>query len=114
MTAQTFISWFLTYKYLAVYVGAILEGPVLMTACGLLVKLGIVKFWYVYLALIFGDLTGDLAWYWIGHSYAHGFVKRFGRFVSIDEAMLERVKGVFHRHHEKILFLSIFYPKTLY
>lgn len=106
MTLEALIGWFLAYKYPSLYVGAIIEGPVLTMAAGLLIKLKMMGFWPAYVALVLGDLSGDFVWYWIGYSWAHPFVRRFGRFVSIDEALLERIKHIFHRYHEKILFVS--------
>ena len=106
MLPSTFLAWFALYRYPAFYVGAILEGPILMTLSGVFLRLGYVQFWPVYIALILGDLTGDLAWYGIGHWYARPFLARFGKFFSITEAALQSTERFYRRHHSNILFFS--------
>ncbi len=106
MSLTFFLAWFSAYKYAAFYVGAILEGPILMTMAGFMVRMGYVEFWPVFLALIVGDLTADLGWYALGRWTQRKFVKRFGKFFSVDEQMLARTEKLFHRHHVNILFFS--------
>lgn len=106
MLPAVLTAWLLPYKYLTFFLAAVIEGPVVMTFAGFLLKLGTVGFWPIFAVLVAGDLVADLGWYAIGRFYAHGFVARFGRYVSISEALLLRVKEIFANHQAKILFLS--------
>lgn len=96
----------LAFKYPALFVGAILEGPVLMTAAGFLYKLGYLSFWPAYFALLFGDLAGDVGWYWIGYHGAHRFIRRFGKFFGVTEESVKKLKVMFRKHEDKVLFIN--------
>ena len=96
----------LIFKYPALFIGAIAEGPVLMTAAGFIYKLGYLSFWPAYFALLLGDLAGDVAWYWLGYHGAHRFIRRFGKFFSITEDSVEKLKFLFRKHESKVLFIN--------
>lgn len=96
----------LEYKYLLMLPAAIIEGPILTMVCGLLVKLGRLSLVPTFLVLAVGDLLGDALWYWLGNTYGYGFVRRFGKFVSITEERVEIVKKIFHKYHIQILLVS--------
>ncbi len=82
------------------------EGPILSMIFGVLLKLGYFSFFPVYAALMIGDLIGDVVWYQIGYRYGHGFIRRFGKYFDISEESVLKVKHIFHRHKDSILFIS--------
>lgn len=92
--------------YIIVIILAGIEGPILSMIFGVLIKLGYFTFWPAYISLMLGDLLGDTIWYNVGRRYGHGFIKRFGKYVSVTEESVEKVTDVFHRHKYKILFIS--------
>jgi membrane protein DedA with SNARE-associated domain len=94
------------YRYLGIFLGTIIEGPVIMAAAGFLVRLGYFNFWLAYILMVLGDLVGDVLWYYAGYFGAKKFIEKFGRFFGITKEAMEKVKLLFHRHHNKILFLS--------
>lgn len=94
------------YKYVIIFPIAIIEGPILTFVCGTLFKLGYFDFWPLYLVLIFGDLAGDFAWYYLGYWTAKPLVKQFGIFLNITPAIFEKLELLFHGHKNKILFLN--------
>ena len=96
----------LQYKYPLMIPAAAIEGPILMMLCGLWARLGIIDFLPAYLCLNLGDLVGDTFWYWLGAEYGHGFIRRFGRFVSITEEHVASVQKIFHRYKIWILLIS--------
>ena len=100
----TYLAPFL--KYIAVFFGAIIEGPILMIAMGFFLRLGYVSFLPLYIALLAGDLTGDIVWYFVGYYFAKPIIARYGKFLSITPEIFEKVKKLFERHDSKILFLS--------
>ena len=73
----------LTYKYLILIPLSIVEGPVLMIVCGPLIVLGILNPLLVYLIIVFGDIVGDFAQYYIGYRG-----KRFLPYFKITEEKL--------------------------
>lgn len=94
------------YRYLGIFLGTIIEGPVIMTAVGFLVGLGHFNFWLAYILMILGDLVGDIGWYYVGYFGAKKFIEKFGRFFGINDESMEKVKVLFQKHHNKILLLS--------
>jgi membrane protein DedA with SNARE-associated domain len=94
------------YRYVGLLIGTFFEGPIVMAATGFLIKLGYFDILPAYLLLMAGDLFADIAWYYVGHFGAKTFIHKFGRFFGVTESIVEKVKGMFHRHHNKIIFFS--------
>ncbi len=92
--------------YLIIVVLACAEGPIISMIFGVLIKLGYFSFIPVYAALMIGDLMGDTVWYYIGRRWGHGFISRFGKYVSITEDKVSIINRIFHNHKYKILFVS--------
>jgi len=100
------VGWFSIYRYPVLYPLAIVEGPVLMMISGFLVRTGFFAFWPAYFYLMAGDLTGDVFWYLMGRHAARPLIRRFGKYLSIDEAAFAKFEQKFHEHQGKILFIS--------
>lgn len=96
----------IAYKYVIIFLGAIIEGPVLMVASGFLVHLGMLDFWPVFLTLLFGDLIADFFWYSLGYFGAKKFIWKYGHIISLDRDRVEKLEKKFHTHKNKILFIS--------
>lgn len=94
------------YRYIGLFLGAFFEGPIIMAAAGFLIKLGHFKVLPAFSMLLLGDLLADITWYYIGHFGARKFIQKFGRFFGVTENILEKVKKLFQRHHNKILLFS--------
>jgi len=77
-----------------------------MVASGILLRLGFFYFLPIYLSLMLGDFAADIAWYWIGFYSGRSFVERFGKYFSLTPEVVERVEFFFHKHQDKILFIS--------
>lgn len=101
-----FLSTVLYYKYLLAFFLAIFEGPTVMILGGLLLKLGYFSFWPLYIVLMAGDLTADIGWYALGYFGARPAVLKYGRFLSIDRALIDKTEKLFKEHPGKILFTS--------
>ena len=94
------------WVYIFIVFFAFAEGPYLSLVLGVVLKFGYFSFIPVYLALMFGDLIGDVFWYYVGYFYGHGFIKIFGKYFSITEQNIEKVKIIFHKYKHPILFIS--------
>jgi putative endonuclease len=103
---MTLIEYLLLYKYLAVFVAAILEGPVVMTAVGFLIKLGYLQPVFAYACLVLGDLVGDIGWYYLGYFGLFSIFSDFGEFIGFKKHISNKVAKLFRSHETKILFLS--------
>jgi len=93
-------------KYFLLFIGVVLEGPVIMIACGFLLRLEVFAFWPMYVTIMLGDLTGDVLWYYVGHLFAEPFLRRFGKYFGVNRENLELAKELFQKHHLRILFIS--------
>ena len=94
------------YKYPLVFLGALVEGPLVMIAAGFLLHLGMFSLAPLSAALIVGDLVADVGWYYIGYYFAEPFIRRWGHFFGISPELFEKTKEIFRRHHARILFIS--------
>jgi len=82
------------------------EGPILSMIGGVLIKLGYFSFLPIYIALMAGDLIGDVIWYYIGRFYGHRFIARFGKYFDLTEESVTKVTKIFHRYKHHILVIS--------
>jgi membrane-associated protein len=96
----------LYFSYAIVVIFACIEGPVLSMIFGVLIKLGYFSFWPIYAALMAGDLLGDTIWYHVGRYFGYPFIRKFGKYFSIDENSVTKISEVFHKHKYSILFIS--------
>ena len=94
------------FKYLLVFLITIVEGPAIMVFSGFLAKVGFLYWLPAYLALMAGDLAGDVAWYLAGRRWGMKFVDRFGRYFSLDRYSVEKVNEKFHNYKNSILLIS--------
>ncbi|MDE2038142.1 MAG: DedA family protein [Patescibacteria group bacterium] len=90
--------------YALVVLIAIVEGPIVSIAGGVLLRLDLLpSFWPLYVALMAGDLTGDILWYYIGAKAGQPFIARYGRFFNITETGVKKLEAIFHSHKNLIL-----------
>lgn len=106
MPFEHFLAGLSSFKYIFAFLLAVVEGPMVMVASGMLYRLGFLSFWPIYLALMLGDLTADLGWYAVGRYGARRFVDRWGRYFSLTPEVLDKLEKLFKDHHDKILFIS--------
>ena len=98
--------WIDSSKYVLLFLGMIIEGPIIMVASGFLYKLGQFSFLPMYLVLVFGDFTADVMWYSIGRFGTRTAIFKYGHFVGITPEALEKIEEAFNKFHQKILIIS--------
>jgi len=90
--------------YVLVFFGMMFEGDIFLLSTSFLTRLGYFDIFDFISAALFGALTGDLFWYWLGW--------RFGASENrISKYLLKHVKGIkidFQGHIFKKLLLSKF------
>ena len=62
----------------------------------------------VYLIVVAGDVTGDLAWYGAGRWSRSGSDRRWGRYLGLNSERLQRIEQHFERHSGKTLVVGKF------
>jgi membrane protein DedA with SNARE-associated domain len=106
MPIETILGYIVTYRYILIIPITIIEGPIIMVLCGFLIRFGTFDLIPIYATLVISDLVGDIGWYCVGRFWGLPFVQRFGKFFSITEKTLAKATALFHKHHNKILFIS--------
>jgi len=101
-----FLGFLASYKYVLLFVGIVIEGPILMVASGLLIHAGFFELTPAFWVIVVGDLTGDVVWYYVGYYFAEPMIRKHGHFLKITPEMLERAKKLFNKYHVKILLIS--------
>ncbi len=94
------------YIYAALFVGAFLEGPVVMMTGGFLLRLGQVTFVPLYLSLVLGDFLSDVVWYLAGYALARPFLLRWGSWLGITPDAIAKIEPIFKHYSLRILVIS--------
>lgn len=105
-TLHNLALWLESSKYILLIVGTIIEGPVVMMASGFLYGLGQFTLFPMYLALVFGDFIADIGWYLLGRYGTRNAIYKYGHFIGVTPATIERVENQFIKYHQKILIIS--------
>ncbi len=92
--------------YLLIIVVAFFQGPLLAVTFGILLSFGYLHVLPIYAALMVGDLIGDTIWYHVGRAYGEAFLARWGRYVGVTTASVARMRRLFHRYRNYVLFIS--------
>ncbi|MDE2030846.1 MAG: DedA family protein [Patescibacteria group bacterium] len=100
------IDFLYTFKYFVLFISTIIEGPIIMIASGFLIHTGFLDLFPSFIAIMFGDLVGDVVWYGIGYYFAGPVLEKHGHFMSITPQLFEKSKELFHKYHTKILLIS--------
>ncbi len=107
--ANWIVAFGATHDYLVYILIAIIacaEGPWISLVLGVILRLGFLYFWPIYIALMLGDLVGDVIWYYIGRRYGYSFIHKHGHRFNITEEAVARLTHLFHKHKHVVLFLS--------
>ena len=103
---HNFSIWLESSKYVLLFLGCLVEGPVVMMVSGFLFGLGYFNLLPMYLTLVSGDFVADIGWYLLGRFGTRHTIFRFGHFVGLTPAVLEKVENRFIKYHQKILIIS--------
>jgi undecaprenyl-diphosphatase len=88
--------------------GIPLPGETALVAAAALAALGHLSIYAVVATAVAAAIIGDNAGYWIGRTGGIALLRRYGRFMHLDESHLERARRFFERHGPKTVFLGRF------
>jgi membrane-associated protein len=100
------IAWLESSKYILLFIGTILEGPVVMMASGFLYKLGSFNLLPMYISLVLGDFAADILWYCLGRFGTRSTIYKYGHIIGVTPRTIEKVENKFLKYHQKILIIS--------
>lgn len=104
MTLHEIIRFFITYKYLAIFPIAVLEGPIITVVSGFLVSRGHLELFPALLVVFMGDVVSDSAFYLIGKwgRMAVPYLK----FLHISDKKIQELENRFESSPWKTMILG--------
>lgn len=112
-----FAHWLTAYGPAALFVllflgvfGLPVPDETLLTFAGVLVREGDLHFGTAYVAAVCGSMGGISLSYGLGRTFGLGIVDRFGRWLHVTRADLERVEGWFEHSGRWMLMFGYFIP----
>lgn len=91
-----------------------IPSEVIMGLAGIEAGQGTMDLWGVIVAGTLGTTAGNYFWYWVGHRYGMGrlrlFVRRWGRYLTLNWHEVRRINRMFRRHGASIVFFFRFMP----
>jgi len=115
MLHESFLQLLRTYGYGLLFLvvgleslGVPVPGETALVAAAALAARGHMKIAFVVGVAAAAAILGDAAGYWIGRRGGIAFVRRYGRFLRMNDAKLEHIKRFFERHGAKTVFFGRF------
>lgn len=112
---QTLLDLFAQYGYWVVFFGVMLEnaglpvpGETILLAAGFATAHGIFSLPLVMVVAALGAVTGDNIGFLVGHHFGRNIIEKYGRFVLLTPARVERMEGFFDRHGNKTILVARF------
>lgn len=110
-----------TTGYFGIFVLMALESALIpipseitMPFAGFLASTGVLNVWAIILVGTLANLAGSLLGYWIGYMLEEtvllGLIKKYGKFILIDEHDYQRANKWFDKYGDKIVFISRLLP----
>ena len=97
------LHWVLNHGYPIIFVGMLIEGPIITAAASFAVALKYFNLEIIFILAILGDLVADFAYYVIGYFGHITILKKHGHFFGISENKIEKLKNLLELHPGKIL-----------
>ncbi len=88
--------------------GVPLPGETALVSAAAYAALGHLDIYVVIATATVAAIVGDNGGYWIGRKGGISLVRRFGRFVHLNETHLDRAREFFERHGAKTVFIGRF------
>jgi membrane protein DedA with SNARE-associated domain len=93
-----------------------IPSEAVLPLAGYLVSQGRMTLWGAVLAATVGSVAGALVLYWLGYAWGEqrvrGLVRRYGRWLTIDEEDLDRSQEWFEHHGRAAVFIARLAPLT--
>ena len=96
--------------YIIMFIGMVVEGPVITAAAAFAAALGYFNIFIVFLLAIFGDLAADVTYYAIGYFSRVTFVEKYGHRFGMSKARMEHLEHLLKRHPGKTLLVLKLIP----
>ncbi len=93
-------------KYLGLFFGSFLEGPLTGLFSGFLVKRGIFNFWLAYFIHLLGDFSADAIYYFAGFFNSKDVLKKLSKWFKFSFKKESKIGEIFLKHPIKTIFFG--------
>lgn len=100
-----------------VFIGMVLESAciplpseVIMLFGGFLAAKGMLNFWGVVWAGVFGNVAGSVIAFWVGANGGRPFLEKYGKYILFNNAHLDKADRWFQRYGEWAVFFGRILP----
>lgn len=97
------LGWVSSQGYLLLFVGMLLEGPIVTAGGSFAAALGVFNPWLVVVLSILGNLIPDAIYYSIGYFGRERVVDKYGHYLKITKERVRRLEELYHKHAGKTL-----------
>ncbi|PIR43522.1 hypothetical protein COV24_02315 [candidate division WWE3 bacterium CG10_big_fil_rev_8_21_14_0_10_32_10] len=106
VSSAQIINWLLLYRYFVLFPLIVVEGPITMILGGFLSATGHFNVIIVYVLSVFGDLLGDLGYFFLGYFGRKKLIKKWRYLLRINESTLKKIDTHFEKHKGKTLMFG--------
>jgi membrane protein DedA with SNARE-associated domain len=106
LLTTSLLSTFLLYKYSALFVITVIEGPLITMLVGYFASQGLISLALAYPLIVIADLCSDSFFYALGRGGHLRIVRRFSEFIRVSIPSGEMMHALFHKNTIKTLFLA--------
>ncbi len=96
--------WILTNGYVVMFIGMLVEGPVVTSAGSFAARLGYFNIWTVVILSILGNLIPDVVYYALGFWGRTVLLDRWGHYFGITKERMEKLEDHLVANPGKTLF----------
>ncbi len=101
-SASTFVQ---SSGYLIIFIAMVIEGPIITTAAAFASSIGYLNIYIIIILSLLGDITGDIIYYYLGHSLRGTFVENYIRKHNIKKTTIKKLEGKIHNNLWKSMVL---------
>jgi len=94
------------HRYIFAFLGAILEGNLIMILSGVLFRLGFFNFWALGAVLVSGYFINGIGWYLLGRIGGNIIVEKFIKRRKFGKKMIDKLEEFSQKHSTKTIFLT--------
>src|SRR5437868_9392115 len=84
--------WVVSNGYVLLFIGMLVEGPVVTAAAAFAAALGFLDIWLVLLFSIIGNLFPDVIYYLIGYWGRERFVDKYGHYFQLTKDRVAKLE----------------------
>jgi membrane protein DedA with SNARE-associated domain len=106
LSSQEILAAIPVLKYGLLFLLTVIEGPLVAMVAGLFASLGLFNLLLAYLVILVGDLVSDSLYYSIGFWGREKVVKKYGRFILLDQEKLHKFETLVRYHSVKVLIIG--------